>query len=195
MLTRIVAMMAVTMTLAFPRASDVEALQRSGGASTTPMALTPQDYIDIQQLASRYAWAIDNCTNNGYGYADLFVPNGWFAPSRNGRLIVKYQGRDKLAEAALGGAKDCAGVPWNGIRHLMANHLIEPSPEGAAGKVYLVAIGLDGEPGKVEAQGHYEDVYVKTPLGWRFKSRIHVLSAGQELISQGSRPRQSEPGR
>ena len=153
-----------------------------------PKSLTPQDYVDIQQLVAQYAYAIDNCTNNGYGYADLFVPEGWFAPSRNGQIIVKYEGRDKLAEAALGGAKDCASVPWNGISHMLVNHVIQPSPEGATGKVYLVAVGLDGERGKVEAQGHYEDAYVKTPRGWRFKSRLHVLSAGQEVISRGSKP-------
>jgi hypothetical protein len=28
----------------------------------------------------------------------------------------------------------------------------------------------------VEAQGRYEDVYVKTPQGWRFKSRMPVLA-------------------
>jgi hypothetical protein len=116
------------------------------------------------------------------------VPDGWFAPSRNGQIITKYEGRDKLAQAALGGATDCAGVPWNGITHLMPNLVIKSTPEGVTGKVYLVAIGLDGEPGKVAAQGHYEDVYVKTPQGWRFKSRLHVLSTGQELISRGSKP-------
>jgi actinorhodin biosynthesis protein ActVIA len=161
------------------------------GTSQSPsklVALTPQDYLDIQQLVAEYAWAIDHCTNNGYGYADLFVPDGWFAPSRNGQIITKYEGRDKLAQAALGGAKDCAGVPWNGITHLMPNLVIKSAPEGVTGKVYLVAIGLDGEPGKVEAQGHYEDVYVKTPQGWRFKSRVHVLSSSQELMSRGSKP-------
>ena len=52
---------------------------------------------------------------------------------------------------------------------------------GATGKVYLVAVGLDGEPGKVEAQGRYDDVYVKTPQGWRFKQRTHyaLLSGGR----------------
>ena len=52
-------------------------------------------------------------------------------------------------------------------------------------QVYLIAIGLDGEPGKVEAQGRYEDVYVKTLQGWRFKSRTHVLASGQTEVSRG----------
>jgi hypothetical protein len=84
--------------------------------------------------------------------------------------------------------KTCEEVPWRGISHMLVNHVIEPAPEGATGKVYLVAIGLDGDPQKVDAQGYYEDVYVKTPQGWRFKSRLHVLRAGQEAVSRGSRP-------
>ena len=165
--------------------------QRPAAGARRPTALSAQDYIDIQQLSARYAFAIDNCTNKGYGYADLYVPDGWFAPSRDGKILIKYEGRDRLAAAALGGAKDCAGVPWNGISHMLVNHVIEPSPEGATGRVYLVAIGLDGDPGKIEAQGHYEDVYVKTPKGWLFKSRLHVLSARQEDISRGSKPPQT----
>ena len=158
---------------------------QGGGAKTA--SLTSQDYIDIQQLVARYAYAIDNCTNNGYGYADLYVNDGWFAPSRDGKILMKYEGRDRLAQAALGGAKDCASVPWNGLSHMLVNHVITPSSEGATGKVYLISLGLDGNPNKVEAQGHYEDVYVKTPKGWLFKSRTHVLSSTQETISRGSK--------
>jgi hypothetical protein len=68
---------------------------------------------------------------------------------------------------------------------MLVNHVIEPAPGGAIGRVYLVAVGLDGVPGKVEAQGRYEDVYVKTGQGWRFKSRVHVLSANQQEVSRG----------
>jgi hypothetical protein len=47
----------------------------------------------------------------------------------------------------------------------------------------------------VEAQGRYEDVYVKTPQGWRFKSRMPVLAAGQADVSKGARPRLENDGR
>jgi hypothetical protein len=160
----------------------------AGAAAAGTTTLSPQDYIDIQQLVAQYAYAIDNCTNNGYDYADLYAPDGWFATLQNGRTGTRWQGRDRLAEAARGGMKSCDDVPWNGISHMLVNHVISPSPGGATGKVYLVAIGLDGDPQKVEAQGHYEDVYVKTPEGWRFKSRLHVLRSGQEAVSRGSKP-------
>lgn len=150
--------------------------------------LTPQDYIGIQQLVSKYAYAIDECTNRGYDYADLYVADGAFYTSRNGKISNRFEGREKLAEAARGGQPDCKDVPWAGIKHMLVNHVIEPAPGGATGKVYLIAIGLDGEPGKVEAQGRYDDVYVKTPKGWRFKTRTHMLSATQVEVSRGSKP-------
>ena len=159
----------------------------AGGQTPAAGTLTPQDYIAIQQLVSKYAYAIDECTNRGYDYADLYVPDGTFSTSRNGKVLNTCAGRDRLAEAARGGMPDCKDVPWAGIVHMLVNHVIEPAPGGAIGKVYLIAIGLDGEPGKVEAQGRYEDVYVKTLQGWRFKSRMHVLASGQTEVSRGKK--------
>jgi len=122
-------------------------------AAAQQAALTTQDYVDIQQLVSKYAYAIDECTNKGYDYADLYVPDGAFLTSRGGRILNRFEGRERLAEAARGGMPDCRDVPWAGIVHMLVNHVIEPAPGGAIGRVYLIAVGLDGEPGKVEAQG------------------------------------------
>src|SRR5215468_1281890 len=184
MLRRLISVAAIVVTAGVA----LQAQERSSGTSAKSMVLTPQDYIDIQKLVARYAYEIDNCTNNGYDYADLYTADGWFSASRDGRVGNKSQGREKLAAAARGNMKTCDEVPWKGISHLLVNHVITPAPGGATGKVYLVAIGLDGEPTKVEAQGHYEDFYVKTPQGWRFQSRLHVLAPGQAAVSRGSRP-------
>ena len=157
-------------------------------AGAQQATLTPQDYLDIQQLVSKYAYAIDECTNKGYDYADLYVADGAFLTSRDGKILNRFEGRERLAEAARGGMPDCKDVPWAGIVHMLVNHVIEPAQGGATGKVYLIAIGVDGEPGKVEAQGRYEDAYVRTANGWRFKSRTHVLASGQQEVSRGSKP-------
>ena len=170
-----------------PRAATSDAAKNA--------ALTTQDYFDIMQLNSRYAYAIDNCLDNGNNYADLFTADGWFSASRTGKVGNKSQGREKLAAAARGNMKSCDEVPWKGITHMLVNHVIEPAPGGATGKVYLIAIGLDGDPHKMEAQGHYEDFYVKTPQGWRFQSRLHVLAAGQDAVSRGSRPASTDQGK
>ena len=62
--------------------------------------------------------------------------------------------------------------------HMTVNAVIEPSPEGAIGKSYLVYPGVQGISGDGTHNGHvggYQDVYVKTAQGWRFKKRIHVF--------------------
>ena len=146
--------------------------------------LTALDYFQIQQLVARYARAIDTCSNNGYDYADLFTTDGFFAPSMSGKVGPKFQGREQLAEVSGGGKNGCKNVPWieEGVRHIYANHIITPTAEGAKGTVDMLMIGLGGDPNKIEYDGYYEDVYARTPQGWRFKSRVH-----HALLNQGKR--------
>jgi hypothetical protein len=140
-----------------------------------PMELTALDYIEIQQLVAKYARAIDTCSNNGYDYADLYTPDGIFLPNVNGRQIPGIQGREKLAEVSGGGSRGCKNVGWieQGVRHIYVNHIITPTPEGASGTVDMMMIGLGGDANKIEHDGYYEDTYVKTVQGWRFKQRTH----------------------
>ena len=149
-----------------------------------PAELTAMDYFQIQQLVAKYARAIDTCSNNGYDYADLFTPDGYFAPSMNGKVGAKWQGRERLAEASGGGAQGCKNVPWiqEGVRHIYVNHIITPTAAGATGTVDMLMIGLGGDPNKIEYDGYYDDVYTRTSQGWRFKSRIH-----HALLNQGKR--------
>jgi hypothetical protein len=137
--------------------------------------LTALDYIQIQQLVAKYARAIDTCSNNGYDYADLFTADGVFLPIVNGKPIQGIQGREKLAEVSGGGSKGCKNVGWieQGVHHIYVNHIIEPTAEGASGTVDMMMIGLGGDPNKIANDGYYEDLYVKTPQGWRFKQRTH----------------------
>jgi hypothetical protein len=150
-----------------------------------PMQLTALDYFQIQQLVAKYARAIDTCSNNGYDYADLFTPDGIFLPIVNGQAVTRIQGRDKLAEVSGGGSKQCKNVPWieQGVHHIYVNHIITPTPDGATGTVDMLMIGLGGDPNKIESDGYYEDIYVKTADGWRFKQRTHhaLLDAGRRV--------------
>jgi hypothetical protein len=152
------------------------ALPASGFAQDRSSAsLTALDYVEIQQLVLKYARALDTCSNNGYDYADLFTPDGVFAPLVPGRGNLKFQGREQLAEVSGGGSKGCKNVGWiqQGVLHMYVNHVITPTVDGATGTVDMLMIGLGGDPNKIEHDGYYEDMYVKTPNGWRFKSRTH----------------------
>jgi hypothetical protein len=157
-------------------------------------SLSALDYAEIEQLSARYAHAIDRCTNGGYDYADLFVADGefavadaWDAPAEQRRF--RTIGRDALAVVAGGGTDGCRDpktLMGYGISHIIVNHVITPAAEGATGKAYLLAIGVGGEPTQIELQGGYEDVYVKTAEGWRFRSRIHVFPNIAQSVQFGS---------
>ena len=138
-----------------------------GGAQQkrgNPASLTPLDVIEIQQLAIRYSYGLDSGADNGYRYADVFTADGEFV----GRQVPLTQGREALARVARSVRK--ANSQY--VRHFIANHEIEPSPEGAIGKVYLMVVDCEeGQPSSVYIGGQYEDVYVRTPEGWRIKRR------------------------
>jgi hypothetical protein len=140
----------------------VRAQQKSGQSST----LTAMDYVQIQQLVARHDYALNTGAGDGYAYADLFTADG---------EIVKphAQGREQLAAFARSHVKEPATA---NTRDFVANLVITPTPGGATGKAYMVAFNIaDGaKPSVVMNGGHYEDVYVKTPAGWRFKNRDFV---------------------
>ena len=66
---------------------------RVGRSRSTGGTLTAADYVEIQQLVARYAYAVDTHADNGYAYADLFAPDGVFGG--------KTQGREALAKLAM----------------------------------------------------------------------------------------------
>jgi hypothetical protein len=166
---------------ASPQAPQSKPAQRAAAAPAR--ALSAQDYIDIRALASRYAYGLDTGAENGTGsvYADVFAEDAEFhgPPATPGGAPFNAVGREELRKF---------GIPGRGnayIRHFMTNHLIEASPEGARGKVYLLVIdiGREGKPTSVNMGGHYEDVYVKTAEGWRIKSRNFYRSKSAQTVA------------
>jgi hypothetical protein len=144
---------------------------RTGGAT----AFTSDDYVEIQQLVARYTFALDTADNNGYTYADLFAADGSFNDTR---------GREALAALPRG--------PRRGplyVRNYGALAIVQPTPEGATGIQYAQAMDFEpgGRTGVLDHFGHYEDVYVRTPEGWRFKSRRFVNESQAALKGSGTR--------
>jgi hypothetical protein len=140
--------------------------QRPASTQRQAPALSAQDYIDIQQLVSSYAYGLDGNTDNGESYANLFAPGGIFGRPRT-------EGHANLAALA---NTQPRGARY--VRHFITNHVIEPSPGGAIGKEYavIIDIGENGSPSGIALGGRYDDEYVKTPQGWKFKSRTFTPS-------------------
>ena len=178
---RIVKILSVVILAAGVAVTGILIAQSSRPASKAP-ALAAMDYIQIKQLANRFAFAYDTAADNGCEFADLFTADGEFQPDQ-------VKGRDRLAALARLGKHG----PFRTSLYMM-NHIIEPSPEGARGKQYVVEIEHDDNippvpPGESQwnlvgqkrglvtpVGGHYEDVYVKTTDGWRFKRREFIPS-------------------
>src|SRR4029453_4259402 len=143
-----------------------------GHAQQKKAALTPQDYIEIQQLVAKYPYTLDGGLEQGKAYADLFTDDGEFH-QQTGRGWV---GRKELLTIA----NKPIETPTP-LGHFIMNHWIDPPAEGAVGKQYLFTISpLEEKNGRrtfAITPYHYEDVYRKTPAGWRFKSRTVVERA------------------
>lgn len=148
------------------------AQQRNAAEARAATAtLSALDYIEIQQLVRKSAWAIDSGDNYGYGYADLFTPDGSFVGTNEGGKT--YAGRDQLATLARGGTRGHTVQS-----HVTMNHVIKPSADGATGRAYIVVVdvGVVGQKNRVNHGGYYDDEYQKTPVGWRLKRRTYYES-------------------
>jgi hypothetical protein len=139
-------------------------LRRSAQAPRA--TLTPQDYIETSNsppLRVRHR----HLRQRRRRLADLFTDDGEFSVSQQWGVA----GNRKTSAAALitrpaATARAAAKIrrPAGCISHIIVNHVITPTPEGAVGKSYLLAIGVGGDPTKIERQGGYDDVYVKTVM-------------------------------
>lgn len=178
------------LSLALPFVCTVAPDNAAEGAA--PIHLTALDYVEIQQLSARYAFAIETCTNHGYDYADLYTDDGTFAVSQHwgdpGKVYAR--GREALARVDGGTAEGCRDpktMLGYGITHIIVDLVITPTATGATGRCILLALGVGHNPTTIERQGGYQDVYVKTSRGWRIKSRVHVFPNMAESVQFGHR--------
>ena len=176
---------AITLGLSWFAAAHVQGQGRQG------TALTDRDRAEIQQLLVRYARALSTCASKEY--ADLFTPDGVFitddfrGPKHRALYgkSAKLVGREKLIELveteefcmnAESRAERARTAGGNATRP-PPNIVIEATAEGAKGTLPL------------GRGGRYEDVYVKTAAGWRFKSRSVFMPPAAD--SETARPAES----
>jgi uncharacterized protein (TIGR02246 family) len=129
----------------------------AGTALAQNKAFTAQDYVEIEQLYARYNDAID--TGNADAWVGTFTPDGVFNT---------FKGQ----EALRGFVEQWKGK-MNGtrLRHWNTNLRITPTADGASGAVYLMLLDVSAKPPAITSAAQYTDALVKTPQGWRFKSR------------------------
>jgi ketosteroid isomerase-like protein len=126
--------------------------------------LTGQDYAEIQQLYARYNFAVDAI--DGEGVAAVYTPDGIFMEGKN----RQFRGHDASVNWVNTEVKTNHAIDHR--RHWNTNLMITGTPEGAKAAVYLLTINVGVNPPAILAAGRYEDALVKTPQGWRFRTRM-----------------------
>ena len=157
------------------------AVLASGVSPAAQGTLTPQDRAEIQELSAKYARMLGTCAAEEY--ADLFAPDtGYFASNIRGEVV----GRERLM-ALVRSERHCVAPapqassnanPTSANAGAAANTVPRPVPTVA---IEISSTGPIGRAELGEKVGRYDDEYVKTPKGWRFKSRT-VMTA-QELAA------------
>ena len=135
-----------------------------GQQSRLPSMLSPEDYLEIQQLYSYYARDVDSGTRRDASW--MYTDDGvWDLGG------TRFVGREALQEFY---ESVPPGMTRNGVRHFSTNLVLVPTEEGARGSAYMLALERESQDAETEITvwGKYEDRLVKTPGGWRFKERI-----------------------
>lgn len=131
-------------------------------AQSATETLTGRDYHEIEQLYARYNQGVD--LRNAEMWLGVFADDGIFQFRDE-----KYEGQAELAEYRARTFARTAGGP--DIRHWNGSIVITPTPEGAEGRAYWIMLDVSRPVPTEVASGHYDDVFVKTPDGWRIKVR------------------------
>ena len=125
------------------------------------MELAPEDYIAIQQLYARYAFAVD--TGDKEGWLACWIEDGALETS-TGQLNQGPEALRALVEAQVSNPNE-KGYHWNG------NLVIEPAEFGATGKTYLMFVRALSVQGELGYSLYYTDELVKQAGRWLFRRR------------------------
>lgn len=121
-------------------------------AQTAPR-LSGDDYAEILQLYFKYPMVLD--ARDAEGYADLFTPDGTFNEHVGRAALVNF----------------VKTRPDSTVRHAPLTPMVTATPEGAKGSVISLFVDGATTPPTIPRVIQYTDTLVKTPQGWRFKTR------------------------
>jgi hypothetical protein len=135
------------------------------GQASQKVELTAQDYIEIQDLNTRYARGFDFGEREGAAWAETFTPDGVFVSG----------GREVKGHAALSAyANDFFKTRGKGnTRHWIGNMMLTPTDGGVHAREYVLFIST-ASPASILSTVQYDDLIVKTADGWRIKRRTLV---------------------
>lgn len=128
--------------------------------------LTPQDYLEIQQLYAKYNDTLDH--GDAEGYASTFTADGSFNTNSGHDALVNFA---KAWQEKMGGANR---------RHWNDNLRLSGDSKSVTATVYLMIVDIATKPASIIMTGSYADTIVKTADGWRFSKRATKRDTPQE---------------
>ena len=146
---------------------DARASQKAARKSTSHVLLSPEDYIEIQQLYAMYARDVDPGSVRDASWMftrDAVAMISGQKPLTTPEEFKKFYQNVRDTQAKGGG-----------VRHFNSSFVIVGMPDGTArGSSYMVGVETKAKGGRPEIQlfGKYEDQLVKTPEGWRIRERV-----------------------
>jgi 3-phenylpropionate/cinnamic acid dioxygenase small subunit len=124
------------------------------------------DRLEIEDLLSRYAWALDSKDFDGLD--DVFTPDARLDYTSAGGEAGAYP------EVKAWLAKVLPHFP--AYQHLVTNHQITLDGDTATSRSEfynpMVTAAGDGTRGIFFVGGEYHDRIVRTPVGWRIAERV-----------------------
>jgi SnoaL-like domain len=125
--------------------------------------LTDADWVELTRLVTELAWRIDHRRSDTA--AELFTDDGEMVlgpAAMHGRGEIEAWGRQRT------------GVDYT-TRHVCTNIRFEASGDDAASGTTVVTVYRHSGEGRGDTRaltvGEYADTFVRTPAGWRFRSR------------------------
>ena len=122
-------------------------IELQGAAAADTGKLTALDYEEITQLINRYAYGIERAAATATTTRTCSrrtACSSTRTPTRASPQAAACSQRAAMrsrssSAAARRGCK--TKLPWTGWSHLMLNHEITATPDGAKGRIYLVQLG------------------------------------------------------
>lgn len=128
-----------------------------------------EDRLALIDLEAEYAVAWDLC--DGARWAACFSEDGVFEMAASGEMQeASYQGTSALAEFC-----NTIKSQWSGIHfmHLPRLTLVGDMADATVFFEYkYITRMVEGYTKQGSVSGHYEVSYVRTPGGWKIKSRL-----------------------
>lgn len=131
--------------------------------------------LEIQELESRYEWAVDE--GRVAALANIFAPDATFWFDRLGRTI---EGREDILAWF---REYCEDWGWRNRRHYVTNFHIKVNGDRAAARLYYLAT-YEADSASRLGWGDYNDSFVKVDGRW-WISEKRLNSVGVVFLDKG----------